>query len=370
MPSRRRLLLSGLANLLAALCVSGLFCQQVPLDETLVQDSLPQGSAVALVADVSSLWGGATDSNQAARFPLASAVFSTDLNGNAVAEIVGFYLTSAQRTAIPGSNSPLIVGKSCDILVLDHEGKALFQFSEPDAHSFDPFSGVWDINSDGRDEIVFFAHVGPAAGGILRIFRWTGEQYENVAPDKLTRFYGVELADQNGDGVKEVILTSHRPGDLPQVLQWTSDRYEIGGGAFPDVYDTEINRNRKYFREMTSVPWEARLAWGQTAVEGLLRQQKYDEALSLTEELLGLIEQESKKDPGDQQAVTKGNVVVMRDTSGALFLQKRSQVHVVRGDILQRSAKEDEAAHEYEEAIELYDRNEQARGKLKALLKQ
>ena len=156
------------------------------------------------------------------------AVIFQDIDNDNVEEVVVFYTLPHNLSEGPSANVIILKEKNGDF-------KKLWEDKKPAAISINPLSGVRDINSDGKPEIVAARWVGASFGGYLDIFQWNGEKIVklnggwNVKND----IRAIELEDMEEDGIAEIIIR-HR-FSYPDVYKWEKDKYSLyeEGGAYP-----------------------------------------------------------------------------------------------------------------------------------------
>jgi len=155
------------------------------------------------------------------------AVIFADLDGDRKKEATLFY------TIWSWLDGRFMGGSSC-ILVLKKDGKKykkLWEDENKAAHDFDPLSGVWDVNRDGKPEMVVFRWVGASFGGYLDIYQWNGSTFAKLNA-KWNDIQGVEFKDVDGDEVDEIKLT-HR-FSVPNMYKWKKDKYSLyEDGPYP-----------------------------------------------------------------------------------------------------------------------------------------
>ncbi|MFI5176222.1 MAG: hypothetical protein ACHQKY_15280 [Terriglobia bacterium] len=151
--------------------------------------------------------------------------------------------------------------------------------------TFDPMSGIWDINGDGKKEIVAFRWIGASVGGTLNIFAWDGRSLKQVSPDWNVDINRAQVLDLKGDGQPEIIL-GHR-FDLPSIYEWRDGSYNDPGQQFPTYYEKETNEYARLAQAADEHFTGADLAsFCESAVHGYIYQRKYAEAIRLAQVVL------------------------------------------------------------------------------------
>lgn len=138
-------------------------------------------------------------------------------------------------------------------------------------------SGVWDINGDGRKEVVAFRWIGASAGGTLDIFAWNGTEIKRISPhvEDITR---AQLVDIKKNGQTE-ILVNHRFG-VPSVYGWNKSDYSIANQDFPEIYQSQLDKYRSLAMDASLTPTN-RAEFTHDAAMALIYQKRYDEAITL-----------------------------------------------------------------------------------------
>lgn len=196
--------------------------------------------------------------------------------------------------------------------------------------SFDSMSGVWDINGDGRKEIVAFRWIGASAGGTFDIFAWDGTTLKRINPDWNVDINRTQLVDLDGDGRPEIIL-SHR-FELPSIYRWDGSRYRQANEDFPELFQ---EKTEEYARLAMDESLSAGDIAGfcKNAVQGFLYQKRYSDAMKLCREVLEIPK-------------VKGNKIAL------------SIAYISLGDIYRARGQFKQAIENYERAVSLYPSGE------------
>jgi hypothetical protein len=205
---------------------------------------------------------------------------------------------------------------------------------------FDPMSGIWDINGDGKKEIVAFRWIGASAGGTLNIFAWDGRSLKKVSPEWNIDINRAQVVDLKGNGRPEIIL-GHR-FDLPSIYEWRDGSYHDAGQEFPTYYEKETNRYARLAQTADERFSSGDFAdYCERAVHGYIYQRRYSEAIRLVQSVL--------KNPKVQKARFSVSVL-----------------YVELGDSYRAEGKYPEAKASYEKALAI-SQNHQAKERLEEL---
>ncbi len=323
---------------------------------------LPARAEVARVADPSAIGSDHVDDMLAAeKLPKREAVFLADLDKDGRDEVTVFY-------TLPSPDEERPWESRCNILVLKWDGRSyvrLWEQSEEGTKQFEPFSGMWDINKDGVLEAVAAMFVGANAGSEFKIFRADGRTFARIpflsSEGKEEKFtvHTVGLADWDNDGVDEIIvphvtLAHQSIYGLDDFYKWDGKAYRNSNELFAERYTSAIDYNLELLQdESLGVGYLDRLRWGYLALEGLLYQKRFEEAVEVTDKMIKIVE----------EAHMKGEIVSAEDLD-----RKLSILHTSKGDVFGKEGSLDKAAAEYKMAIELNPQNERAREKLEKVL--
>ena len=341
-------------GVLLAVCGETTARAQVP---SAVTKLLPEGSEVAPTADTSGVHRGAVATSELAEsLPRRDAVITKDLAGDQGERFVLFFVREARLDFVLPRAEPLLIGNGAGFVVVKRDGSRFvkeFEYVDPAVTEVSAFSGVRDIVGDGRPTIVFLGVMSPAAGVKLSLFRWHGGAYQRVGIDASERYYVVEIRDYDGNAINELSVGSLpiRHGDLPQVFRWNGREYVEATDAFPEAYDAFIRENREAFEQTPDAPWTARIEWGQNALSGLVRQRHFAEALSLSAELLRVIDGVELRAPGAAPALRGGRgVVVATEPIADTVARLKGELHLVRGDVLWAQGRATDARQAFQRA--------------------
>jgi hypothetical protein len=160
--------------------------------------------------------------------PTKQGVLERDLDGDGTSEQVVFYTLHRKDYGVDSAHV---------VVLREHAGgyQKLFEYGRRGAPYINPLSGVWDINADGRLEVVAVSWVGASFGGYLDIFQWDGDSFASLNGqwnDK-NDIQAIKLEDLDQDGVVEVTIL-HR-FSYPDTYKWGSSKYflDTEGGAYP-----------------------------------------------------------------------------------------------------------------------------------------
>ena len=223
--------------------------------------------------------------------PPDGASYAADLTGDGSRSQVVFFL-DGRIGGDGGSDASTclsILAAAWGFRILAADGQVVFEFEDPELRAILRGSGVWDINGDGRPEIVLFGLMGPEAGCRLHVFRWNGSRFERIGIDPSRRFYGFRLGDLDGDGRPEITIAGFHPtpGDFPEVFRWDGVGLRERTELYPSVYEALVTS----YLEIANDDEEAdgtRLLYGLLAAYGRTLQGRHAEALAQLSDLAAL----------------------------------------------------------------------------------
>lgn len=153
------------------------------------------------------------------------ALVFSDLDNDGIDEVVVFY-------SVPDYD-----GNSTMVILKPKKGgyEKLIEHTRIDAGYINPLSGVWDINNDGKLEIVVVRWVGASFGGFLDIFQWDGSKFIelNGVWNEKDDIATIEFEDLDDDDVVEITIR-HR-FSYPDIYKWENEGYSLvkEGSPYP-----------------------------------------------------------------------------------------------------------------------------------------
>lgn len=156
------------------------------------------------------------------------ALVISDLDNDGIDEAVVFY--SVPSKVYDGNSTVMVVMKP-----KRGQYEKMIEHARYDAGYINPLSGVWDINNDGKLEIVVARWVGASFGGYLDIFQWDGSKFIelNGVWNEKDDIATIEFEDLDDDGVVEITIR-HR-FSYPDIYKWGNEGYElvVEGAPYP-----------------------------------------------------------------------------------------------------------------------------------------
>jgi hypothetical protein len=288
-----------------------------------IRPLLPPGVIVARISE------GAHETKRSENTPATKeAIFVDPWGANQTGQVVVFY-SLGRDTVVrlyerdPKTNRPTV----------RWENRA-------EGATFDPMSGIWDINGDGKKQIVAFRWIGASVGGTLNIFAWDGRSLKKVSPEWNADVNRAQVVDLEGNGRPEIIL-GHR-FDVPSIYEWRDGSYHDAGQEFPTYYEKETSEYARLAQAADEHFGGGDLAgFCERAVHGYIYQKKFGEAIRLLQSVL--------KNPKVQEAPISV-----------------SALYVALGDSYRAEGKYPEAKASYENA-DAISQNQQARKRLEEL---
>jgi hypothetical protein len=215
------------------------------------------------------------------RNPDKDIVFA-DLDADGKNEVVIFY------TIVKGQDH------KANILVLKSSSAYYSTFWE-DAYDrssgFADPTGVYDLNSIGRPQIVTYRLIGASCPGVLDIY-----QYANGAIEKITGDWSgtcqsdLEIKDLDGDGIREIIFRRLKYGASRDIYRWNGTQYILSNVQFAQSYTGELDELLQNIYSGNPFPAPIRVNWCKQAVQTYLLQKRYSEAEDLCKALLQIID--------------------------------------------------------------------------------
>lgn len=288
--------------------------------------------------------------------PSKDVIFA-DLGGNGQLEEIIFYSLPHDHKA--------------GVLVLKPTGKDFKHFWEQvydDSWGFYDLSGVYDLNKNGRPQIVAYRGIGASCPGILEIYEYRNGQIERITGPWADngQCQSVEMKDLNGDGHYEIIVKIRNSGVNPDIYRWNGKQYVKTNSKFPQYYSDKLGELIQSIRSPEAVPPEWRARSCKQAVEIYLLQRRYTEALQLCYEVLRMI---------DDPQLTNPNPVIRGEYSTeqlerikAIFeidkIKGKATIHHVLGKIYKAAGDSQQAQEQFREAQELEDEAKDMASKL------
>ena len=151
-----------------------------------------------------------------------------DFDSDGTGELVVFYTLNRQDYGVD----------SAHVAVMKQTGgryEKLAAHKREGAPYINPLSGVWDINGDGKSEIIAVSWVGASFGGYLDIFAFDGNAFVSLNGEWNERsdIRAIKLEDAERDGVDEIVIL-HR-FSYPDTYKWRKGKYVLydEGGPYP-----------------------------------------------------------------------------------------------------------------------------------------
>ncbi|MHC4474388.1 MAG: FG-GAP repeat domain-containing protein [Planctomycetota bacterium] len=154
------------------------------------------------------------------------AVLGHDLDNDGIDELTVFYTLHRDDYGVDSAH--VVVLKRTD----DRYEK-LLEHEREGAPYINPLSSVWDINGDGKLEIVAARWVGASFGGYLDIFQWNGTAFVSLNGQWNDRndIRAVKLDDIDKDGIVEITIL-HRFSS-PDTYKWQQGKYVLSERGEP-----------------------------------------------------------------------------------------------------------------------------------------
>jgi hypothetical protein len=260
-------------------------------------------------------------------------VVFADVDGDGKEEVVIFY------TLLNGDE------RKANILVLESTGKDYFRFWEnvyDGAGDFEDPTGVYDLNKSGRPQIVAYRTIGASCPGVLDIYQYQNSTIERISGHRTdTCQSNLEIRDLNGDGIPEIIFRIRNYGINPDIYRWNGKRYVHSNNLFPEYYNSELEKLVKAVYSREYLPASARLMWANQIVQIYIIQKRYNEAIQLSKEMPGIIDDASLTQPDLIEAEAQSRVYRLRaDTYKAAGDLRRARSNYNMAHRLEAEAKE------------------------------
>lgn len=267
-----------------------------------------------------------------------------DLDGDGNKEIIIFYTLYSEGQ------------HKANILVVRQVGAGYSRFWE-DTYSgssgFADPTGVYEVNKNGKPQIVAYRTVGASCPGKLDIYQFAGGTIEKITGDWADECQSdLEVKDINGDGADEIIFRKLKYGVNRDIYSWNGKSYIRRNSQFVKEYSSELGKLTEAIYSQESLPVSARVTWCRQACEMYILQQHYAGAVELCNDVLRLIDDPSLTRPstdlrGDEPDEIKNRVAAYFELEK---IQGKGAVYRLIGDIQKAAGNLKQATSDYDKA--------------------
>ncbi len=130
--------------------------------------------------------------------------------------------------------------------------QSIFEFKAPGKFFFSPGLKAFDLNGDGRKEVILVTSNSASLGGILDVFAIQNNHVQRVFTT--SGFHRLSFIDLKGDGSYEIIAAAKYSGDImapSNIYSWDGTRYSLANLEFPRYFQAEV---QKYIDLVNSLP--------------------------------------------------------------------------------------------------------------------
>ncbi|MFN2455323.1 MAG: FG-GAP repeat domain-containing protein [Pyrinomonadaceae bacterium] len=277
--------------------------------------------------------------------PNKDVVFA-DLDGDKRHEVIIFY-------GISNTNMSPSVG----LLVLKLDGTEYSKQWEKiyDFGVFGEPSGVYDLNGNGKPQIIVYRIIGASCPGKLDIYESHKGKIEPITgawANDSGQCQSVEIKDLDNDGHSEIIVKVQNYGVNPDIYRWDRTQYVKSNDKFPQYYDNDLAKLIQEIYAKEEVPAADRVMWCKQAVEIYLLQHRYTEAIQLCNETIRIIDDPKLTIPNriirkEDSPEEKAQIITSFEREKA---EEKAKIHRLLGNIYKASGDTRQTESQYLEA--------------------
>jgi hypothetical protein len=240
--------------------------------------------------------------------------------------------------------------------VLEHIGSdysQLWEDSHVGSQGFADPTGVYEVNKNGKPQIVAYRTIGASCPGVLDIYQFGSGAIERITGDWIGKCQSeLEIKDLNGDETREIIFRELKYGVSPDIYSWNGKRYVRSNRQFPQYYDDELGKLVKYIHSPNALPTTARTTWCKQACQILIVQKRYSEGIRLCGDVLRMVDDPSITTPN---SIARGDEPPEeKDRAAASFEVEKTQgkaaIHDFLGDLHKAAGNSSQAQIHYRRA--------------------
>jgi hypothetical protein len=267
-----------------------------------------------------------------------------DLDGDGRKEITIFYTVHSEDQY------------KANILVLRQDGQdysPLWEDIKDGSSGFADPTGVYEMNKNGKPQIVAYRTVGASCPGILDIYEFAKGGIGKITGDWAGECQSdLEIKDLDGDNVREIIFRRLKYGLNRNIYHWDGKQYVQSNSQFVKEYSSELEKLIESIYYQSPLPAHARVTWCKQASQIYVLQQRYADAIKVCNDVLRVIDDPNLTKPGTD--IRGDETPEIRNRIAAYFelerIREKGTIYRLLGDIHKAAGDLKQAKADYSRA--------------------